>query len=211
MRATEWTVVTALLACFSPSKGFTPSYRGDFAPPRLTTNPNLVEGDMAVPESHLGTGLAPAAFIKARTHLWPRGVVYYRFETFEWEGVVEPVFSDSQLQNITQAHDHIMREVPCIKFMWVLAFQLTMRKLNIFRLVDANLRGPHLIYSVMGDDLNPAHACFSYVGRVGGSGANKGQIVNLGSAVCLAVGIILHETLHSLGLINPVWIWLHHF
>ena len=43
--------------------------------------------------------------------------MYYRFETFEWEGVVEPVFSDSQLENITQAHNQIMRDVPCIKFM----------------------------------------------------------------------------------------------
>ena len=61
-------------------------------------------------------------------------------------------------------------------------------ELHIFRLVDADFRGPHLIYSVMGDELNPAHACFSYVGRVGGRGFNKGQVINLGSAACLAVG-----------------------
>ena len=54
----------------------------------------------------------------------------------------------------------------------------------------------------MGDELNPAHVCFSYVGRVGGRGVDKGQVVNLGSAACLAIGMILHETLHSLGLIN---------
>ena len=68
--------------------------------------------------------------------------------------------------------------------------------------MDADFSGPHLIFSVMGDELNPAHACFSYVGRVGGQGVDKGQVVNLGSAACLAIGMILHETLHSLGLIN---------
>ena len=75
-------------------------------------------------------------------------------------------------------------------------------ELDIFRPVDADFSGPHLIFSVMGDKLNPAHACFSYVGRVGGRGVDKGQVVNLGSAACLAIGMILYETLHSLGLIN---------
>ena len=40
----------------------------------------------------------------------------FRFETFEWEGRVEPVFLDSQMANITTALDKIMQEVPCIKF-----------------------------------------------------------------------------------------------
>lgn len=116
MRATEWAVVIEILACFPISRGFNPPHRGALAPPRATTNPNLVEGDMAVPESQRGTGLAPEAFIKERTHLWPQGLVHYRYETFEWDGLVEPVFSDSQLENITQARNQIMIDVPCIKF-----------------------------------------------------------------------------------------------
>ena len=72
---------------------------------------------MAVPESQRNTGLAPEAFIKENTHLWPQGRVHYRYATFEWDGLVEPVFSDPQLENITRAHNQIMRDVPCIKFM----------------------------------------------------------------------------------------------
>ena len=78
--------------------------------------PNLVEGDIAVPQRHLGTGQALAAFLTEPSALWPRGLVSFRIETFEWEGVVEPVFTDEGVDNITQAMDQIMRNVPCIKF-----------------------------------------------------------------------------------------------
>ena len=44
-----------------------------------------------------------------------------------------------------------------------------------------------------------AHLCFSYVGRTDPDGPGKGQVVNLGSAECLAIGKILNETLHALG------------
>ena len=52
----------------------------------------------------------------------------------------------------------------------------------------------------MGDINRSAHLCFSYVGRTDPDGPGKGQVVNLGSAECLAIGKILHETLHALGL-----------
>jgi len=102
------------------------------------------------------------------------GLVSYRFETFEWEGRVEPVFLDSQMVNITTALDQIMQGVPCIKF----------------REVAASYHGPHLIFS-----LSDGIGCYSNVGRTG----SNGQIVNLGSADCLKIGIIIHETLHALG------------
>ena len=59
--------------------------------------------------------------------------------------------------------------------------------------------GFHLIYTNMGDANMSAHLCFSYVGRTDPDGPGKGQVVNLGSAECLTIGKILHETLHSLG------------
>ena len=76
----------------------------------------MVEGDIAVPGNYTDTGDAAAAFLNEKTNLWPRGLVNYRFETFEWDGVVEPVFLNSQMDNITKALDKIMLGVPCIKF-----------------------------------------------------------------------------------------------
>ena len=38
--------------------------------------------------------------------------------------------------------------------------------------------------------------CYTQVGRVD---QGDGQVINLGAPECLAVGIILHETLHALG------------
>ena len=67
------------------------------------------------------------------------------------------------------------------------------------RRVDESYRGFHLIYTNMGDLAHEAHLCFSYVGRTDPDGDGKGQVVNLGSAECLTIGKILHETLHSLG------------
>ena len=65
-----------------------------------------------------------------------------------------------------------------------------------FSEVDSSFRGAHLIFTNMGDGVNPAHLCYSQVGRIGKS---NGQFVNLGSYGCLVVGRILHETLHALG------------
>ena len=90
------------------------SFRGTFVPPE--TSPTLVEGDIAVPESHVGKGSAQNAFLSDPTVLWHRGYVPYRIDTFEWDGVVEPIFLDDQIENITQSLGKIMRDVPCIKF-----------------------------------------------------------------------------------------------
>ena len=67
--------------------------------------------------------------------------------------------------------------------------------------MDESYSDFHLIYTNMGDkNTTDAHLCFSYVGRTDGPGGQgKGQVVNLGSAECLAIGKILHETLHAIG------------
>jgi len=126
------------------------------------------------------SGSALNSFLKPTTSLWPFGRVPYRIDTEEWGGVVEPVFWDDQIENITQALQKIETGVPCIDF----------------REVDQSYRGPHLIFTSKGDGQNPAHLCYSQVGRID---KGNGQIVNLGSPGCLAVGQIIHETLHALG------------
>ena len=83
---------------------------------RSRTTPTLVQGDIAVPEAHHGTGQELSAFLAQPSALWPRGVVYFWIETDEWEGVEEPVFTDEGLNNITQAHNQITEAVPCIEF-----------------------------------------------------------------------------------------------
>ena len=64
--------------------------------------------------------------------------------------------------------------------------------MSMFRKVDGDYHGAHLIYTVTGGP-----NCYSNVGRVMQGG---GQLVNLGSPGCTAVGVVLHETLHALGL-----------
>ena len=105
-----------LLWFFSAPGGLSVSanFRGNFVPPQ--TNPSLVEGDIAVPETHLGTGQALDAFLTEPTRLWPRGFIPYRIETYQWDGIVEPIFLDDQIENITLAQGKIMRDVPCLKF-----------------------------------------------------------------------------------------------
>ena len=100
--------------CVGHDVASAPSYRRTIVQSQVT--PSLVEGDIAVPQRHLGTGQPLAAFLTEPSALWPRGLVSYRIETFEWEGVVEPIFSDEGVANITQALGKIMRDVPCIKF-----------------------------------------------------------------------------------------------
>ena len=63
---------------------------------------------------------------------------------------------------------------------------------NKFREVSEGYRGAHLLFTAMGGP-----KCFSYVGRVIDGG---GQLVNLGSPRCTYVGVVLHKTLHALGL-----------
>ena len=103
-----------LLWFFATPGGISSTFRGSFVPPQ--TSPSLVEGDIAVPEAHLGTGHALGAFLTEPTALWPRGFVPYRIETFVWDGKAEPIFLDEQIENITLAHGKIMADVPCLKF-----------------------------------------------------------------------------------------------
>ena len=107
-----------LLGVFAISRGSRLPQRGAFAPtPEINSDlPFMVEGDIAVTERSLGSGIAMNAFRTAQDSLWPRGFVPYRIDTDEWEGLVEPVFLDSQIENITQALQKIENGVPCIEF-----------------------------------------------------------------------------------------------
>ena len=109
-----------LVTLFATCGAFRPSRRGEFAPnPAGDADPNLEEGDIAQMDDSLGSGEgsgeAQNTFV-TETRLWPRGVVYYRIATDEWEGVREPVFLDEHIDNITKALGQIERDVPCIDF-----------------------------------------------------------------------------------------------
>ena len=105
-----------LLGVFAISGASGPPRRGNFAPaPEFNSDtPLMVEGDIAVREGSLGSGTPMIAF--RRDSLWPRGVVPYKIDTDEFDGLVEPVFLDSQIDNITQALHKIENGVPCIEF-----------------------------------------------------------------------------------------------
>ena len=91
--------------------------RGEFAPAQNASSPNLVQGDIAVPVNQTGADEdVQYAFVTDQKALWMNGIVHYRIEEDEYEGVVEPVFSDNQITNITTALDQIETEVPCIEF-----------------------------------------------------------------------------------------------
>ena len=106
--------LVCLLWFFATPGGLSANFRGNFVPPQ--TNQSLVEGDIAVPEIHLGTGLALDAFLIEPTNLWPRGFIPYRIETFEFDGIAEPIFLDDQIENITLAMMKISTNVPCLSF-----------------------------------------------------------------------------------------------
>ena len=110
-------LIYIIFANFMLSSGsVSPRARGEFPTSQGSHTPHLMEGDIAVPEHHLVAGTVQEAFLANQAQLWPQGLISFRFETFEWEGRVEPVFLDSQMANITTALDNIMQEVPCIKF-----------------------------------------------------------------------------------------------
>ena len=100
----------------STSALYSPPSRGVFSPPVSTSSPHLVEGDMAVPASHLSSSLGRHSFLQSSSLLWPGAVIYFRFQLYEWDGVMEPLFLDSQMDNITTAMDRIAAGVPCFKF-----------------------------------------------------------------------------------------------
>ena len=109
-------LVLCLLAGFFAAHGVQGGpFRGNFTPP-LTT-PTLVEGDIAIPESQVGRGPEELdAFLADPELLWPNGFVPYCFETFEWDGEMQTIFMEDQIENITLALGKISRDVPCIKF-----------------------------------------------------------------------------------------------
>ena len=91
--------------------------RGEFAPAQDTISPNLMQGDIAVPVSHIGADEdALDAFVIDQKALWMTGIVRYRIVEDEYDGVVEQVFTEDQIANITKALEQIETEVPCIEF-----------------------------------------------------------------------------------------------
>ena len=114
--ATLLLLLLHLLLPPSTSALYSPPSRGTFSPPMSTSSRHLVEGDMAVPSSHLSSSPAQDSFLQNPSLLWPGAVIYFRFELFEWDGVMEPLFLDSQKDNITTAMERIATAVPCFKF-----------------------------------------------------------------------------------------------
>ena len=168
--------------------------RGEFVPAEDTLSPNLMQGDIAVPESQVGGEDGSLdAFVTDEKALWMTGIVRYRIEEDEYEGVVEPVFTDDQIANITKALEQIETEVPCIEFRYNNSPSSSLGQNQLF---SDWLDQTTCIHTLsFGDEHHPAYACYSFVGRQ----ATNGQIINLGSPECLAIGMILHETLHGLG------------
>ena len=114
-------MILCYLICFwilAPCKASRPPNRGSFASPEPDVDtPNLIEGDIVLPPNVQGSSSALNTFLKSKKALWPRARVPYRIETYEWEeGLVEPVFLDSQIENITLALQRIETGVPCIDF-----------------------------------------------------------------------------------------------
>ena len=107
----------SLFVLFTSCVAFNPSRRGEFAPPPETPDSNhLVEGDIVVPESHLVGGEVQAAFVADGAALWPKGFIPYRIETEDFGNGPEPIFTDPQIENITQSLQQICTDVPCIQF-----------------------------------------------------------------------------------------------
>ena len=107
-----------LLGVFALCGASRPPRRGAFAPaPEINPDtPLIIEGDIAVTERSLGSETTMNIFRTVQDSLWPRGVVPYRIDTEEWQGILEPVFLDTQIDNITQALQKIENGVPCIEF-----------------------------------------------------------------------------------------------
>ena len=117
----EMIVGYLLLGVLASCGNSSPPRQGDSQPPQpgapapniTLDTPLIVEGDIAVTERGVGSGLALNAFITAQESVWPLGVVPYRIDM----DFGLPVFLDSQIENITQALRTIKNGVPCIEFM----------------------------------------------------------------------------------------------
>ena len=109
-----------LLGVFASCGAFRPPRRGAFAPaPEINSDvPLMVEGDIAV--LGLGSGTARNASPPAQDSLWPGGVVPYRIATVVTDGgLVEPVFLDRQIENITtelRSMESTWGEFSCLEF-----------------------------------------------------------------------------------------------
>ena len=114
-----WLVGFFALVRSNPSKVGRKSglQRGEFAPVQDTISPNLVQGDIAVPVNNTGADEdALYAFVTDQKALWNKGIIHYRIEEDEYEGIWEPVFTEDQIANIMTSLDQIESEVPCIRF-----------------------------------------------------------------------------------------------
>ena len=110
-------LIIYLLGLFSAQNVTSTTLKRSRASPPSRPTPVLVQGDIAVPVEHNGTGKELSAFLSKPSALWPKGVVSFWIETFEWDdGVIETVFTVDQKKNITEAHRRIMEAVPCIRF-----------------------------------------------------------------------------------------------
>ena len=107
---------------------------------------------------------------------------------------MDPVFLDSQIENITIALQKITDGVPCIHFRFVVFF-LPKFGIFVFSNESVDISQPHLLFTNMGFGGSPPHLCYSLVGRL----KTGEQGINLGQEGCLAVGRIMHETMHALG------------
>ena len=107
---------SSLFVLFTSCVAFNPSRRGEFAPPETSHLNHLVEGDIVVSESHIVEGDVQAAFVSDEAALWPKGFIPYRIDADDFGFGPEPVFTDPQIENITQSLQQICRDVPCIEF-----------------------------------------------------------------------------------------------
>ena len=74
--------------------------------------------------SHLLIGVFASCGASNPLQMWPGGVVPYTIDTaISYEsGLLEPVFSDGQIENITLALQTITDGVPCVHFRFVFVF-----------------------------------------------------------------------------------------
>ena len=101
---------------------------------------------------------------------------------------------DTQIENITQPpFQKIENGVPCIEFKWVkIQSQLQFGKVTTLARWRRVTQSSIWSSKVWETQLTRHMAASPEV--------SKGQAVNLGSAGCLAIGRVLHKTLHALGL-----------